>query len=377
MPGLYLHIPFCKSRCLYCDFYSTTHSGLQQEYVQALCRELELRQDELQGQPLHTIYLGGGTPSQLTLPQLEELFDTIYRLYPTGEVEEVTLEVNPDDITLPYAQTLKQLPINRISMGIQTFHDPLLKLLNRRHTSAQALQSIDTLRQAGFCNLSIDLMYGLPGQTDEMWQQDLAQATALQAEHLSAYHLTYEEGTPLYRLLQAGQVQEADEDTSIRLFNRLCDTLSAAGYQHYEISNFCLPGRHSRHNSSYWQGIPYLGCGAAAHSYNGSDRRSWNTASLTGYIAAIRQGRLPQEIEVLDAETRYNEWVMTRLRTRNGIYLPALEQAFGSTFLNECLRQARPYLKEQKLELTDQYLRLTREGILTSDSIICNLMYVH
>ena len=282
MAGIYIHIPFCKTRCAYCDFYSTTQTSLRERYIQALCRELELRNGYLQGHHVHTVYFGGGTPSQLRPTDLERIFGLIYKVYGLEQCTEITLEANPDDLTDDYVAALARLPFNRVSMGIQTFHDPTLRLLNRRHTAAQAVAAVNRLRRAGIRNISIDLIYGLPGETQERWEADLRQALSLDVEHISAYLLTYEEGTPLYRMKQQGQVQEADEDSCLCFFTTLMDTLAANGYEHYEISNFCKPGFHSRHNSSYWQGTPYLGCGPSAHSYNGQTR-SWNTPSIDRY----------------------------------------------------------------------------------------------
>ena len=286
MAGIYIHIPFCKRRCIYCDFFSTTQSEKKSAYVRAVCRELEMRKDYLEGEDIETIYLGGGTPSQLFREELEEIFNHIYKVYPVREDAEITLEANPDDLTPEYVAMLRQLPINRISMGIQTFQEETLNLLHRRHTATQAIEAFRRCREAGFRNISIDLMYGLPGETLETWKEDLQQSIALRPEHISAYHLIYEEDTVLWKLREQHQVEEADEDLSVSLFSTLIEQLSEAGYQHYEISNFCLPGLHSRHNSSYWTGKKYLGCGPSAHSFNGVSRQ-WNVASLDDYLKGV------------------------------------------------------------------------------------------
>ena len=249
MAGIYIHIPFCKRRCIYCDFFSTTQSDQKSTYVRALCEELRIRKDYLQEEDIETIYLGGGTPSQLSQKELESIFTTIYNIYKVKENAEITLEANPDDLTPEYVSMLCQLPINRISMGIQTFQENTLKLLHRRHTAQQAVEAFHRCREAGFQNISIDLMYGLPGETLETWIHDLKQAIDLHPEHISAYHLIYEEGTVLWKLREECQVKEADEDLSVSLFSTLINMLTQAGYQHYEISNFCLPGLHSQHNS--------------------------------------------------------------------------------------------------------------------------------
>ena len=286
MAGIYLHIPFCKTRCIYCDFYSTTREDLKRRYVQALCKELRMRRDYLQGAPVETVYFGGGTPSQLGEEDFADIFRTLQEVYGLENAVEITLEANPDDLTEAYVDTLRRFPFNRISMGIQTFDDATLRLLHRRHTARQAIETVQRCREAGFQNLSIDLIYGLPGETEERWQRDLEEAIRLHPEHISAYHLTYEEGTPLHRLLLSHQVREVDEDVSLRLFNRLTQSLKRAGYVHYEISNFCLSGHHARHNTSYWQGIPYLGCGPSAHSFD-TQSREWNLASLEAYITSL------------------------------------------------------------------------------------------
>ena len=375
MAGIYIHIPFCKTRCAYCDFYSTTQTSLRERYIQALCRELELRNGYLQGHHVHTVYFGGGTPSQLRPTDLERIFGLLYKVYGLEQCTEITLEANPDDLTDDYVAALARLPFNRVSMGIQTFHDPTLRLLNRRHTAAQAVAAVNRLRRAGIRNISIDLIYGLPGETQERWEADLRQALSLDVEHISAYLLTYEEGTPLYRMKQQGQVQEADEDSSLCFFTTLMDTLAANGYEHYEISNFCKPGFHSRHNSSYWQGTPYLGCGPSAHSYNGQTR-SWNTPSIDRYLAGIDSGQPASDTERLSLHTRYNEYIMTRLRTRQGASLNTLRQDFGQSLTDYCLHAAAQHLAANRLETTNGYLRLTRQGIFVSDDILSDLMYV-
>lgn len=375
MAGIYLHIPFCKTRCIYCDFYSTTRSEWTDRYVEALCTELTRRKDYLQGEPVHTIYMGGGTPSQLSEEHFRKLFHTLQQVYGLEQCHEITLEANPDDLTEEYTAMLKTLPFNRISMGIQTFHEDTLRLLHRRHTGAQAIRAVELCRKAGFQNISIDLIYGLPGENDFRWNQDLQQAIQLQVEHISAYHLTYEEGTPLYDMLHQHSVQEVDEESSLRFFTSLMDTLKDAGYEHYEISNFCKPGFHSRHNTAYWQGIAYLGCGPSAHSFNGSSRQ-WNKASLSAYMNGIEQDTCIYETEQLDVYTRYNECVMTGLRTQKGISLKQLHDTFGMQLKDYCLRNADTYLKNGQLEIHNEYLRLTRAGIFISDGIMSDLMYI-
>ena len=375
MAGIYIHIPFCKTRCAYCDFYSTTSDELKQRYVRALCRELELRRNYLQGAPIRTVYIGGGTPSQLKEDELDVLFHTLEAVYGLQSAEEITIEANPDDLTDRYVDRLRRFPINRISIGIQTFDDPTLKLLNRRHTARQAIEAVERCRQAGFHNLSIDLIYGLPDETDRQWENDLTQALALQPEHISAYHLTYEEGTPLFKMLQSHRIHEVDEDSSLRFFTTLMDTLAGAGYEHYEISNFCKPGMQSKHNSAYWQGIAYLGCGPSAHSYN-TYSREWNEPSLKDYIHALKQGKRLFQSELLDNKTRYNEYVMTALRTQRGASADEIAAQFGKELQQYFLTNMTPYLTAGKLQRVNDRVRLTREGLFISDGIISDLMFV-
>ena len=383
MAGLYIHIPFCASRCIYCGFYSTTAVASQDRYTDALCREMQMQKDyllkALDATPhmeLSTVYLGGGTPSQLSGENLEKLFDTIYnKVYqdqlPVSATAEVTIECNPDDITPQFASILSSLPVNRVSMGVQTFSDERLKFLRRRHSAREVDQAIGRLRQAGIGNISIDLMFGFPQETMADWRIDLQQALSLEVEHISAYSLMYEEGTVLYRLQQEKRVRETDEETSLAMYNLLIDELTAHGFEHYEISNFARPGFRSRHNSSYWQAVSYLGLGASAHSYNGYSRQ-WNVADIRQYIEAIERGVLPAEIETLDADTRYNDRIATALRTREGIDLSILEKPY-QTYLEEL---ATPHIRRGHLVLKDGCLALSRSGIFISDSIMADLMKV-
>lgn len=371
MAGLYIHIPFCASRCIYCGFFSTTRHAMRDRYVDALCRELTLRKNYLHDN-IHTIYIGGGTPSMLTSDQLERLFAHI----DCSKAEEVTMECNPDDVTPELAATISRLPINRISMGAQTFNDSRLRFLRRRHSASDIGRAVTMLREAGIDNISIDLMYGFPDETMEDWRDDIAQATALGVEHLSAYSLTYEEDTPLYHMLKEGKVTEVNEETSAAMYYELIDRLNAVGYEHYEISNWARPGYRSRHNSSYWTGIPYIGIGAAAHSYD-NESRQWNVADIDGYIAAIERDEIPMERETLDRDTHYNDTVMLRLRTIEGLCLDSLALDLGPDYRRHCLNSAKRYIDDGKLEHThDGRLRLTRSGLFVSDMIMSDLMRV-
>lgn len=372
MTGLYIHIPFCASRCVYCGFYSTTLPALRDAYVDALCQELTLRAEELPAdEAITTIYLGGGTPSQLTTDQLDRLFSYIYKVYRSQPVE-VTMECNPDDITPAFADWIAQSPIDRISMGAQTFSDDRLRLLRRRHTAAEVRRATTLLRQAGIRNISIDLMFGFPGETLTDWEQDIDEALRLGVEHISAYSLMYEEGTTLHRWLSEGRIQEIDDDLSLRMYDCLVDRLTAAGYRHYEISNFALPQRESRHNSSYWRDVPYMGLGASAHSFDGR-QRSWNVADIETYIAAIGRGERPCTVEALDPDTHYEDVVLTSLRTAEGIDLGKIRRDFGSQRLDFLLAAADQDLRQGYLVREDDHLRLTRRGIYLSDGITARL----
>lgn len=375
MAGIYLHIPFCKRRCIYCDFYSTTQSEKKNAYVAALCRELDQRKDYLQGERIETIYLGGGTPSQLEDKDFEQIFQTLHRLYNISPKAEITIEANPDDLTDEYVNMLRTFPFNRLSMGIQTFQENILRLLHRRHTAQQAVEAFERCRKAGFTNISIDLMYGLPGETLQTWEADLRQAVSMKPEHISAYHLIYEEGTVLWKLREQHRVEEADEDLSVSLFTQLIHKLKDYGYQHYEISNFCLPGMYSRHNSSYWTGKKYLGCGPSAHSYNGISRQ-WNVSSLDRYIEQVNNGETYFEVEELDLYTRYNDFVITTIRTMWGMQLDVLKEQFGTKLYNYCLRMAQPHLSQSTLELSNGVLKLTEKGVFISDGIMSDMLWV-
>ena len=363
MAGLYLHIPFCKSRCIYCGFYSTVGLDLRQKYVDAVCKEMEMRRTE---DAIKTIYLGGGTPSQLTGDQLRQLFYIINKVY-GDEAEEVTIECNPDDVTVEFAEALPRLTVNRVSMGAQTFDNKRLQFLHRRHNAEQVPIAVQRLRDAGISNISIDLMYGFPGETQDDWQRDIDAALALDVEHLSAYCLMIEEGTPLHRM----GIKPCDEETERTMYYALIDRLTAAGYEHYEISNFAKPGYRSRHNSSYWHDVPYIGLGAAAHSYDGKNR-SWNVADIKAYIAAIEQGKRPAEWETLDEDTHYNDRITVALRTNDGLDLNTLSERHH----HYCMKEAQRFIDDGLLQLKGHHLILTRKGLFVSDMVISELIYV-
>jgi len=366
MAGIYIHIPFCKQRCSYCDFFSSTEINQKEKYVELLCDELKERSDYLH-EPIDSIYFGGGTPSLLSYNDFKKIFYTLYLIYGESNNREITLEANPDDLTPEYLNSIKHLPFNRFSLGIQSFNDHELKLLNRRHDAQSAIRAVELLQKSGYGNISIDLMYGLPGQTVEIWKSTLLQAIDLHVQHISAYHLSYEEGTLLYKQLMNGSIIPVDEKMSNRLFDTLIDTL-VEEFEHYEISNFARPGFKSHHNSSYWNGAHYLGVGASAHSYNGHSRQ-WNSKSLTPDYRS-----LGFEFEIIDEKTKYNDFIITRLRTMKGVDLNELTSIFGESLRTYCIQQAQKYISNGLLYYGGNFLRLTRKGIFISDGIIRDLM---
>ena len=395
MAGIYIHIPFCRSRCIYCGFYSTTALQLRQEYVETVCRELEKRAFEEgerafeeggrrkeEGEYLiNTIYIGGGTPSQLTIGQLRQILDAVYIYNNVAEDAEVTIEVNPDDVTEDFVRGLSTLPVNRVSMGAQTFDDERLRFLHRRHSASQVSEAVRLLRDAGIRNISVDLMYGFPEESLDDWQHDISSALALNVEHLSAYCLMVEEGTPLYNMYSRTQQESSSsshdtsltsEELELAMYETLTDRLEAAGYEHYEISNFARKGYRSRHNSSYWDGTPYIGIGAAAHSYDGNTR-SWNVSDIRKYIDAMTEGKRLFESETIDDDTRYNDLVTVALRTREGLDLRALQPKYR----DYAIKNARRFISDGLLQLSaSDHLALTRKGLFVSDMIMSELIYI-
>lgn len=373
MAGLYLHIPFCESRCYYCDFYSSTYKGNRSLLLTSIEKELADRKHYLK-EPVRTIYLGGGTPSQLTLEELSTLLQTVYDNYDCA-VEELTMEVNPEDLSADYLEGLKSLGVSRLSIGIQSFNDVDLKRINRRHTAQKAIEMVRLAQQIGFDNISIDLIYGLPQQTLTGWKVNIQQAIDLNVQHISAYSLTFEEGTMLTKMRDRGEVKEADEELSFEMFKLLRHTLSENGYVPYEISNFALPGYESKHNSSYWNYVPYLGVGPSAHSFDGQSRR-WNVANSRLYISKMAEGDTYYNTETLDNFTRYNEYVMTGLRKKEGVDIAVLENLFGRDLKDYFLRMIDTYIREGKVIKEGQHYYLSEEGIFISDYIIEELFWM-
>lgn len=376
MAGIYIHVPFCKTRCIYCDFYTRTDMSPKYDYVSALCEEIKLRKNYIGDEDVKTVYFGGGTPSQLSESDFLRIFETLHLEFRIAPDAEITMEANPDDLSPQYLATLKEkLPFNRLSIGIQSFDDEELKFLKRRHSADKAKEAVRMCQSLGYDNISIDLMYGLPNQTMQIWERNLEEAMALDVQHISSYHLIYEQGTRLYRLFKMGDVNPVDEDLSVDMFSRMIEKLTAAGFDHYEISNFARHGLYSKHNSSYWLGKKYLGLGPAAHSYDG-ENRSWNVASISKYIEGIKAENPNLEIEFLDENTRYNDFILTGMRTKWGVNLSELESLFGAKMKAFCQKNARKYLDQGFLTEKDNILKLTRQGIFISDGIMSDLMWV-
>ena len=345
------------------------------KYVQALCKEISDRKDEVTDDLIKTIYIGGGTPSRLQHNHFESIFNAINKSYTIATNVEVTIESNPDDLSHDYVDMLRDLPFNRISIGIQSFDDQELNFLSRRHDANRAKEAVKYCQEKGFDNISIDLMYGLPKQTLAIWQETLWQALQLNIQHISAYHLIYEEKTRLYSLLQAGKVNPVEEDSSLEMFEVLIQTLSDAGFIHYEISNFAKPGFISQHNSSYWTGEKYLGFGPSAHSFDG-EHRWWNVSSMPKYIEGINNSNLEIEKEDIDLTTKYNEYIITGLRTMWGIDLDELKMKFGEDLYDYFLLNAQRYFDLHYLKRENSSVALTHKGIFISDGIMSDLMKV-
>lgn len=382
MAGIYVHIPFCQSRCIYCDFFSTTALGQRGEYVDALTQEIANRREELAGDggmgsnAVETIYIGGGTPSQLSIQHIRHILDSIRSCYAVAPMAEVTMECNPEDISESFSEALAGLGINRVSMGVQTFDDARLRFLKRRHSREKAIEAVSVLKRTGFRNISIDLMFGFPGETQADWDADLTMAISLDVPHISAYSLMYEEGTPLTRLRAAGKLRPLGEEQMLGMYNKLVDRLEMAGYSHYELSNFSKPQYASRHNMSYWTGVPYLGFGAGAHSYDGVHRR-WNVSSVSQYIHGLSTGGEYYEFETLSDEDRYNEYVMTRLRTRMGMDVATLKHEFGEKIdFDEFEQTLQRHISMGTLVVADGRVRLSRKGQYVSDDVMSDFFVV-
>ncbi|MBN1462784.1 MAG: radical SAM family heme chaperone HemW [Paludibacteraceae bacterium] len=375
MAGIYIHIPFCKSRCAYCDFFSSTHLSYKSKLVACLCKELISEKHYIGNETVETIYFGGGTPSLLEENDFKLIFDTIQATYDTSNCVEITIEVNPDDVTNDFVSMLKKFPFNRISIGIQSFINNELKLINRRHTSEQAINAVQLFQRNDYENISVDLIYGYPSQDINNLSTSIDKLLKMKIQHISAYHLTYEKGTVLHQKLINNEIQAVDEETSLEMFHLITSELTKNGFLHYEISNFAKNGFESKHNSSYWNGKKYLGIGPSAHSYNNTSRK-WNVASITSYIKAIETQSPCYEIEQLSLNDKYNDYIITSLRTLQGCSLTNIKTEFGEIYLKNCLLNITKHLNNNTLQIDSDSLKLTPKGIFLSDGIIADLLAV-
>lgn len=372
--GLYIHIPFCKQACHYCDFHFSTSLKKKDQLVEMLCRELELRKEELPDAEIKTIYFGGGTPSLLTSEELERIFETVYFNFKIAENPEITLEANPDDLSEEKLKSLATSKINRLSIGVQSFFEEDLKLMNRAHNSKEALESIE-LAKKYFDNISIDLIYGVPGMSDERWRENLQIALQLDVPHISSYALTVEPNTALQKFIEKGKVKPVDDAAARRHFEILVETLKKNSFEHYEFSNFGKPGYFSQNNTAYWLGKPYLGIGPSAHSYDGNSRK-WNISNNSLYIKALEKDQLPQQTEELSIADKFNEYVMTRLRTKFGVSIVEVKEKFGAAYWLHLLQNAEPLQEKQLLEERDGVYHITPKGKFLSDGIAADLFYI-
>ncbi|MBL6449942.1 radical SAM family heme chaperone HemW [Fulvivirga sp. 29W222] len=375
MAGIYLHIPFCKQACYYCDFHFSTNQKYVNEMTEALCTELKLQNDYLQQEPINTIYFGGGTPSLLSKEHLKHVLDIIKANYRISKSPEITLEANPDDLTFDKLKSLYDLGINRLSIGIQSFNQEVLGFLNRAHNHEQALSCFQNARKAGFDNISIDLIYAIPADSHDNWQHDLDQALALKPEHISSYSLTIEPKTTFGNWLRKGNMPAIDEEFSASQFEILTERLTQAGYEQYEVSNFCKPGYYSRHNSGYWKQEKYLGIGPSAHSYDGVNRR-FNISHNPKYMQALLESKIPYEEDILTAEDKINEYLLTTLRTKWGADLEKIKKEWKYDITSEHHAYLEQLFIKNYAVIEDNHLRLTRSGLLLADKISSDLFKV-
>lgn len=375
MSGIYIHIPFCKQACHYCDFHFSTNLKKKEEMVLALAKEIQLRKNEFQDEIVETIYFGGGTPSILQIADLRFLINTVYQNYKVVENPEITVEANPDDLTENRIIEFSKNKVNRLSIGIQSFFEDDLQLMNRAHNAEEAMKCLETATQY-FDNISIDLIYGIPEMSNEKWLQNIETALSFGVPHISSYALTVEPKTALHSFIQKGIIPQPDDEVAQEHFQILVDKLSENGFIHYELSNFGKENFFSKNNSSYWLGKKYIGIGPSAHSYDGKNR-GWNVSNNSLYIKSIQENKLPIEIETLTKTDRYNEYIMTGLRTIWGVSLERVEQEFGKTYLDYLNRQAAKFIEDHLLFVDDNILRTTKKGKFLSDGIASDLFLLN
>lgn len=375
MSGIYIHIPFCKQACHYCDFHFSTNLKKKEEMVLALAKEIQLRKNEFQDEIVETIYFGGGTPSILSIEDLRFLIDEVYRNYKVVENPEITVEANPDDLTENRIIELSKNKVNRLSIGIQSFFEDDLKMMNRAHNVEEAKKCLEIATQY-FDNISIDLIYGVPQMSNEKWLQNIETALSFGVPHISSYALTVEPKTALHSFIQKGIIPQPDDEVAQEHFQILVDKLSENGFIHYELSNFGKENYFSKNNSSYWLGKKYIGIGPSAHSYDGKNR-CWNVSNNSLYIKSIQENKLPIEIETLTKTDRYNEYIMTGLRTIWGVSLERIEQEFGKTYLDYLNKQAAKFIEDHLLFVDENILRTTKKGKFLSDGIASDLFLLN
>ncbi|WP_283636727.1 radical SAM family heme chaperone HemW [Aquaticitalea lipolytica] len=375
MSGIYIHIPFCKQACHYCDFHFSTSLKKKDDLLNALVKELELRKDEFKNQTVETIYFGGGTPSLLTKDEIELIINSVYKNYKVIENPEITLEANPDDLSKEQVSSLANTEINRLSIGIQSFFEDDLKLMNRAHNAKEAKQCLEEATKH-FQNISVDLIYGIPGLSNERWIENIETVLSYNIPHISSYALTVEPKTALETFIKKGVIKNVDDDLAQEQFHILIEKLEAAGFVHYELSNFGKPEYFSKNNSAYWLGKPYLGIGPSAHSFNGNER-GWNVGNNSKYIKSLEQNIVPIETETLSITDKYNEYVMTGLRTVWGVSLEKVEQDFGQQYKNYLLEHSQKHINEHLLYLDNNKLLVTKKGKFLSDGIASDLFKIN
>jgi oxygen-independent coproporphyrinogen-3 oxidase len=375
MAGIYIHIPFCKQACYYCDFHFSTSLKKKDELISALVKEIELRKDEFRDTTVETIYFGGGTPSLISNEELQLIIDAVYAHYSVSKDPEITLEANPDDLSKDRILKLSKSPINRLSIGIQSFFETDLKLMNRAHNAEEAKTCLEEATKH-FDNISLDLIYGIPGASNEQWIKNLEIALSYNIPHISSYALTVEPKTALASFIEKGIIENVDDEKAHEQFHLLKDTLENTGFIHYELSNFGKEGFFSKNNSAYWQGKSYIGIGPSAHSFNGK-QRGWNVRNNTKYIKALQQDNLPIETETLSVKDQYNEYVMTGLRTIWGVSLHKVEEDFGTAYKNHLIEQANIFINQHLLYIDDEHIRVTKKGQFLSDGIASDLFLLN
>ncbi|HEY4617885.1 MAG TPA: radical SAM family heme chaperone HemW [Flavobacterium sp.] len=375
MSGIYIHIPFCKQACHYCDFHFSTSMKKKDEMVLALAKEIQVRKNESENEIVETIYFGGGTPSVLTSEEIDFLIAAVYENYTVIDNPEITLEANPDDLSSERILELSKGRINRLSIGIQSFFEDDLRMMNRAHNSAEAQKCLEEASRY-FDNISIDLIYGVPGMSNEKWKKNIEKALSFGIPHISSYALTVEPKTALKKLIDTGKIAEPNDEVAQEHFMILVETLEANGFIHYELSNFGKQNYFSKNNSAYWLGKKYIGIGPSAHSYDGVSR-SWNIANNPLYIKSIDAGKLPNEIEILSLSDRYNEYVMTGLRTIWGVSLERIKSEFGQSYLDYLMKQAQKFLNDELLFIENGVLKPTKKGKFLTDGIASDLFYLN